>query len=104
VSKQLLRLTTTRMLDQGFGLDLVSLAKRPLHQTPIFAFKGYEPRLDKDGKNGGRALDPLWGGDEDPDESRRLEKITFWWEPFWIGISFWDKQMDLPFREDRFVV
>jgi hypothetical protein len=103
VSKQLLRLTTTRMLDQGFGLDLVSLAKRPLHQTPIFAFKGYEPRLDKDGKNGGRALDPLWGGDEDPDESRRLEKTTFWWEPFWIGVSFWDKQMDLPFREDRFV-
>ncbi|KAG1728619.1 uncharacterized protein EDB91DRAFT_1161332 [Suillus paluster] len=103
VSKQLLRLTTTRMLDQGFGLDLVSLAKRPLHQTPIFAFQGYEPRLDKDGKNGGRALDPLWGGDEDPDETRRLEKTTFWWEPFWIGVSFWDRQMDLPFREDRFV-
>lgn len=104
VSKQLLRLTTTRMLDQGFGLDLVSLAKRPLHQTPIFAFQGYGPRPDKDGRGGGRALDPLWGGDEDPDESRRLEKITFWWEPFWIGVSFWEKQMDLPLREDRSVI
>ncbi|OAX41560.1 hypothetical protein K503DRAFT_863759 [Rhizopogon vinicolor AM-OR11-026] len=103
VSKQLLRLTTTRMLDQGFGLDLVSLAKRPLHQTPIFAFKGYEPRLDKEGRGSGRALDPLWGGDEDPDESRRLAKTTFWWEPFWIGVSFWEQHMYLPLREDRFI-
>jgi len=102
VSKQLLRLTTTRMLDQGFGLDLVSLAKRPLHQTPIFAFKGYMPRPDKEGRGGSRALDPLWGGDEDQDETRR-EKTTFWWEPFWIGVSFWEKQIYLPIREDRSV-
>ncbi|KAH7889491.1 hypothetical protein F5I97DRAFT_1800751 [Phlebopus sp. FC_14] len=103
VSKQLLRLTTTRMLDQGFGLDLVSLAKRPLHQSPIFSFQGYEPKLDKDGKHGIRSRDPLWGGDEVPNDTTRREKVTFWWEPFWIGVSFWDKQMDLPFRGDRFV-
>ncbi|EGN95758.1 hypothetical protein SERLA73DRAFT_162510 [Serpula lacrymans var. lacrymans S7.3] len=101
VPKELLRLTTTRMLDQGFGLDLVSLAKRPLHQSPIFSFQGLEP--DRDGKNGARANDPLWGGDEDPKETIRREKKTFWWEPFWITVSFWDRQMDLPFREDRFV-
>ncbi|KAH7914031.1 hypothetical protein BJ138DRAFT_1123902 [Hygrophoropsis aurantiaca] len=103
VNKQLLRLTTTRMLDQGFGLDLVSLAKRPLHQSPIFSFQGHEPKLDKEGKNGARAMDPLWGGDEDPAEPSRREKMTFWWEPFWIGVSFWEQQQHLPFRVDRFV-
>jgi hypothetical protein len=105
VSKQLLRLTTTRMLDQGFPLDLVSLAKPPLHQSPVFSFQGVEPelKLDKDGKGGNRALDPLWGGDDDPSEFAGHERTTFWWEPFWMSVSFWDKQMDLPLREDRCV-
>lgn len=106
VSKQLLRLTSTRMLDQGFGIDLVSLAKPPLHRSPIFSFRGVEPelfRVEKLGRYGSRALDPLWGGDDAPTDCIGREKKTFWWEPFWIGISFWDKQMDLPLREDRFV-
>ena len=103
VPKQLLRLTTTRVLDQGFSIDLVSLAKPPLHQTPIFCFKGVEPdgRADAGaGKTGPRAHDPLWGGDADAD-GRLKETRTFWWEPFWIETSFWDRQMDLPFRKDR---
>ncbi|KAF8136665.1 hypothetical protein EV363DRAFT_1545071 [Boletus edulis] len=78
VSKQLLRLTTTRMLDQGFGLDL----------TPKAVL---------------RDLDPLWGGDETSNDAIGREKVTFWWEPFWIGVTFWDKQIDLPFRRDRFI-
>ncbi|THH20912.1 hypothetical protein EW146_g569 [Bondarzewia mesenterica] len=45
VSKYLLRLTTTRMLDQGFCVDLVSLAKPPLHRSPIFSFQGVEPEV-----------------------------------------------------------
>ncbi len=105
VSKQLLRLTTTRMLDQGFPLHLVSLAKPPLHQTPIFCFKGVEPdgRAEA-GKGGPRVLDPLWGGDSDSsgDSLGDLRELkTLWWEPFWMTISFWDRQMDLPFRKDR---
>lgn len=91
VSKQLLRMTTNRMLDQGFGLDLVSLTKPPLHQSPIFSFLGSEPesRSDKDIGYGVRAMDPLWGGDDEP----KGEKTTFWWEPFWISMSFWDEQV-----------
>ncbi|KAJ7154183.1 hypothetical protein C8R46DRAFT_1297935 [Mycena filopes] len=102
VSKQLLRLTTTRMLDQGFGLDLVCLAKHPLHQSPIFSFRGPEPvpERTKDGAAAPRAMDPLWGGE---DETGSTSLRTFWWEPFWVSVSFWDKQMDLPFREDRFI-
>ncbi|KAI9069073.1 hypothetical protein FKP32DRAFT_1587180 [Trametes sanguinea] len=106
VSKQLLRLTTTRMLDQGFPLHLVSLAKPPLHQTPIFCFKGFEPEPRAEpGRFGPRALDPLWGGDESSSDSASgtRELKTLWWEPFWMTVSFWDRQMDLPFRRDRFV-
>ena len=103
VSKQLLRLTTTRVLDQGFAVHLVSLAKPPLHQSPIFCFKGVEPDARTEaGKYGSRAFDPLWGGDTDGsgDSSLRQTEL-FWWEPFWMSISFWDRQMDLPFRKDR---
>ncbi|KAJ3761129.1 hypothetical protein EV360DRAFT_93195 [Lentinula raphanica] len=101
VSKQLLRLTTNRMLDQGFGLDLISLTKAPLHQSPIFSFEGNEPgaRGERDTAFGVRASDPLWGGDDEPNG----EKQTLWWEPFWVSMSFWDEQVDLPFRQDRFV-
>ncbi|KAI0323996.1 hypothetical protein GY45DRAFT_485434 [Cubamyces sp. BRFM 1775] len=107
VSKQLLRLTTTRMLDQGFPLHLVSLAKPPLHQTPIFCFKGVDPETRTEiGKVGPRALDPLWSGENDSSGDSlgdKRELKTLWWEPFWMTISFWDRQMDLPFRKDRFV-
>jgi SEA/GATOR complex protein SEA1/DEPDC5 len=107
VQKRLLRTTTLRLLDQGFGLDLISLAKKPLHRTPIFTFKGEIPELrahnpEKDGRigsSGGRELDPLWGGGD----GESLLKTQFWWEPFWISTTFWDQQMDLPFRVDRFV-
>ncbi|KAK7038281.1 DEP domain-containing protein [Favolaschia claudopus] len=105
VSKQLLRLTTTRMLDQGFGLDLICLAKHPLHQSPIFSFSGPEPERAKDGYGGvgqPRAMDPLWGGDDESAHTSANTR-TFWWEPFWVSVAFWDKQMDLPFREDRFI-
>lgn len=102
VNKQLLRLTTTRLVDQGFGVDLVSLAKPPLHQSPIFCFKGVEPelRMDRENRAGLRSTDPLWGGDDRSDDRR--ERTLFWWEPFWMSVSFWDKQMDLPFRQDRY--
>ncbi len=103
VSKQLLRLTTTRVLDQGFAVDLVSLAKPPLHQSPIFCFKGAEPDARTEvPKYGSRAIDPLWGGDTSGSgESGLREAELFWWEPFWMPITFWDRQMDLPFRRDR---
>ncbi|KAL5532853.1 IML1 [Sanghuangporus sanghuang] len=116
VSKRLLRLTTLRLLDQGVGVDVVSLTKHPLHQSPIFSFKGYEPdtrtergQIDEKSqwgeksKNGWKSNDPLWGGDDEAAELASREKSTFWWEPFWISISFWDEQMDQPFRQDRFI-
>ncbi|QRW01824.1 vacuolar membrane-associated protein IML1 [Ceratobasidium sp. AG-Ba] len=103
VQKQLLRLTTLRMLDQGFGLDLVCLAKRPLHTSPIFSFQGIEPTAGAGNEGISRAMDPLWGGGRNESEHPPKDLKTFWWEPFWVCASFWDKQRDMPFREDRFV-
>ena len=111
VSKQLLRLTTTRMLDQGFVLDLVLLTKPPLHLSPIFSFEGTDPVAKpnkegydgKDGKVDPLVMDPLWYGDDDSKVDAKFKK-TFWWEPFWIATTFWDRQMDLPFRQDRYMV
>lgn len=98
VSKDLLRLTTTRILDQGFVIQLVSLTKPPLHQSPVFSFRSTEPKQETmlDGKSVAQVLDPLWGTVENEGEMK-----TFWWEPFWASITFWDKQLDLPFRSDR---
>ncbi len=104
VSKQLLRLTTTRILDQGFAIDLVSLNKPPLHQSPIFSFPGMETvhRPETVIRPGSlRLMDTLWGDDEEHGDKSDRKRTTFWWEPFWMSVSFWDKQMDLPFRQDR---
>lgn len=99
VSKDLLRLTTSRILDQGFGLDLVSLSKSPLHRTPVFKFKSLVTpsplRPDRD-MWGNKDVDPLWL----PDAKEGISK-EFWWEPFWVCVSFWDYQWDLPIRVDR---
>ncbi|KIK63627.1 hypothetical protein GYMLUDRAFT_196378 [Collybiopsis luxurians FD-317 M1] len=97
VSKQLLRLTTNRMLDQGIGLNLISLTKEPLHGSPILSFLGSEPEARLE--HGIRPTDPLWGRDDEG----KGGKATFWWTPFWITMSFWDEQVDLPFRQDRFI-
>ncbi|KAM0788563.1 hypothetical protein ACM66B_001688 [Microbotryomycetes sp. NB124-2] len=45
VPKNLLRLTTERMLYHGIGLDLISLSKTPLHTVPLFMFKSHDPTL-----------------------------------------------------------
>lgn len=103
VQKHLLRLTTLRMLDQGFGLDLVCLAKRPLHTSPIFSFQGIDPPPVPPSEGISRAMDPLWGGGRAEFEQSPRDLKTWWWEPFWISASFWDKQRDMPFREDRYV-
>ncbi|GAA5869052.1 hypothetical protein JCM3774_002461 [Rhodotorula dairenensis] len=43
VEKNLLRLTTERMLYHGIGLDLISLSKMPLHSVPLFQFRSPDP-------------------------------------------------------------
>ena len=44
VDKNLLRLTTERMVDHGFSLDLVCLSKMPLHSVPLFSYVSKRPK------------------------------------------------------------
>lgn len=39
VNKWLSEITEQRMMDHGIGIDLISLASRPLHKCPLFLFK-----------------------------------------------------------------
>lgn len=78
VDKNLLRLTTERMIDEGFGVDCVSLAKMPLHAVPLFKYSGTVPKKD----NKDNILDHL--DFDDAIESRRESLYTI---PYWVDSS-----------------
>ncbi|KAG8869350.1 vacuolar membrane-associated protein iml1 [Serendipita sp. 405] len=108
VSKRLLKLTTTRVLDQGFGLDVVALGKAPLHATPLFSFVATDSSQSTKEENVAQATDRsddiLWGNVEDNAPADYVDgRKIFYWQPFWIFLTFWDIRMDLPFREDRYI-
>jgi hypothetical protein len=44
VDKNMLRLTTERMVDHGIGLDMVCLTKMPLHSVPLFSYVSKRPK------------------------------------------------------------
>lgn len=44
VDKNLLRMTTERMMDHGIGLELVCLTKMPLHSVPLFSYVSRRPK------------------------------------------------------------
>lgn len=78
VDKNLLRLTTERMIDEGVGVDCVSLAKMPLHAVPLFKYMGttsQQPGRDI-------AVDHLYVED-DP----RGEKDVLYTIPYWVDSS-----------------
>lgn len=56
VDKNLLRLTTERMVDHGFSLDLICLTKMPLHSVPLFSYVTKKP---KKLENGGFSRAPI---------------------------------------------
>ena len=126
VNKNMLRLTTERLLDLGITLDLVCLAQLPLHVTPIFSFMSQRlPESKETGpfraSNFGRLQDVLYY-DAPPDEERPEEE-HYCQSSFmnsssvdrslidvfllalapWVYCSFYSRSYDKPFRSDRFV-
>lgn len=78
VNKNMLRLTTERLLDLGITLDLVCLAQLPLHVTPIFSFMSHRLPESKEAgpfraANFGRLQDVLYY-DAPEDETRAEEE------------------------------
>lgn len=101
VSKDLLQFTTMRLLDQGFGVDLVCLTKAPLHVSPLFSFTSDDPNIVS------QAGHIATRGTSDTDSLARPGTVgdtkMHHWEPFWLYVSWWDIQADMPFRPDRSV-
>ena len=83
VDKNLLRLTMERMIDEGFGVDCVSLAKMPLHAVPLFRYEGTAPS-----KKDGRVTDHLYVEDEVGKKKEQLYTIPHWVDSscrfFWV--------------------
>ena len=127
VNKNMLRLTTERLLDLGITLDLVCLAQLPLHVTPIFSFMSHRLPESKEAgpfraANFGRLQDVLYY-DAPEDETRPEEehycaytflpltqssnRLTTFHLPIalapWVYCSFYSRSYDKPFRNDRFV-
>lgn len=121
VPKNLLRLTTERMLCHGIGMDLISLSKTPLHTVPLFSFRSQEPTLSQVGSTSRLALgDTLFVGatTRDPRSPLPEDQRTplyydspssspatsiYYSEPLFIFCSFFGFQSDKPHRIDRFM-
>lgn len=101
VDKNLLRLTTERMVDEGFGVDCVSLAKMPLHAVPLFRYTG--AILNND--NTSQTVDHLYIDDAAvrSDGQTDGKRAEFYAIPHWVDSSFYAKHQDKPFRCDRFL-
>lgn len=92
VDKNLLRLTAERMIDDGFGVDCVSLAKMPLHAVPLFRYTGssappakqVRSRPDRPTKSIAKPVDYLYLNDSQEDAA---SKDTFYAIPHWVDTS-----------------
>lgn len=92
VNKELLRLTTERMLSLGLAIDLIALSKTPLHSVPLFSFYSQENELSKES--------PLYY--DDPSDTTTIRSL-FYYEPLFVFCSFFGDQRDKPHRIDRFL-
>lgn len=107
VDKNLLRLTTERMIDHGVGLDLVCLTKMPLHSVPLFSYSSERPKRHIEESAVGNKTrpatpDPLYF-DANLRSGDDREVIECYSLAFWVYCSFYSKTHDKPFREDRFI-
>lgn len=100
-NKDLLRLTTERMLDHGICLDLVCLTQIPLHVTPLFSFWSRSPKTTESNRipEKYKPQDILYY-DAQPDDGEEQIHYTL---AFWVYCHFYSKTHDRPFREDRFI-
>nr|ODN85129.1 vacuolar membrane-associated protein IML1 [Cryptococcus depauperatus CBS 7841] len=106
VDKNLLRLTTERMVDHGISTDFVCLTKMPLHSVPLFSYISHKPKgpvFEQPLGVKNRAVTPdLLYFDVKPSQSE-MELADCYSLPSWVSCSFYAVTHDKPFREDRFV-
>ncbi|WVQ93412.1 hypothetical protein IAU59_000483 [Kwoniella sp. CBS 9459] len=113
VDKNLLRLTTERMVDHGMAVDFVCLTKMPLHSVPLFSYVSHRPKgfggaAAGEGnhpgtKNGGAITPDLLYFDESTSNNKDTELADCYSLPSWVSCSFYAVTHDKPFRPDRFI-
>ncbi|ORY27432.1 hypothetical protein BCR39DRAFT_538001 [Naematelia encephala] len=108
VEKNLLRLTSERMVDHGIGLDLVCLTKMPLHSVPLFSYVSQRPKkvISEETTSGVKtkpATPDLLYFDAHLSSAIDVELADCYCIPKWVNSSFYSKTHDKPFRKDRFV-
>lgn len=105
VDKNLLRMTTERMIDHGIALDLVCMTKMPLHSVPLFSYMSERPkRITEDTTDAVKVKpatpDPLYFDAPTVSDRELTECYSL---AFWVYCSYYSKTHDKPFRRDRFV-
>ena len=108
VDKNLLRMTTERMIDHGICLELVCLTKMPLHSVPLFSYVSKRPKHRvSETSNSGVKTKPstpdLLYFDAHLSSATNCELADCYSIPKWVNSSFYSKTHDKPFRKDRFV-
>ncbi|ODN76686.1 vacuolar membrane-associated protein IML1 [Cryptococcus amylolentus CBS 6039] len=106
VDKNVLRLTTERMVDHGITTDFVCLTKMPLHSVPLFSYITHKPKgpVYEDGSGQRRLIAPdLLYFDGQTAIAKDTELSDCYSLPSWVSCSFYAVTHDKPFREDRFV-
>ncbi|WWD05741.1 hypothetical protein V865_003824 [Kwoniella europaea PYCC6329] len=108
VDKNLLRLTTERMVDHGMSVDFVCLTKMPLHSVPLFSYVSHRPKgpVSEENTLSGkhRPITPdLLYFDAHMSHIKNTELADCYSLPSWVSASFYAVTHDKPFRPDRFI-
>ncbi|WWC87875.1 uncharacterized protein L201_002773 [Kwoniella dendrophila CBS 6074] len=108
VDKNLLRLTTERMVDHGMSVDFVCLTKMPLHSVPLFSYVSQRPKgvVNEENPISGkdRSITPdLLYFDSHMSHIKNTELADCYSLPSWVSASFYAVTHDKPFRKDRFI-
>ncbi|WVW80120.1 hypothetical protein I302_102095 [Kwoniella bestiolae CBS 10118] len=108
VDKNLLRLTTERMVDHGMSVDFVCLTKMPLHSVPLFSYVSHRPKgpVNEENPLSGkhRPITPdLLYFDAHMSHIKNTELADCYSLPSWVSASFYAVTHDKPFRPDRFI-
>ncbi|KAI5450651.1 vacuolar membrane-associated protein iml1 [Naganishia albida] len=120
VDKTMLRLTTERLLDAGFTIDMICMSQIPLHVTPLFSYWSRPlppPKKEEDRDTAqGEIMAELSADSRGRFSSTRMHDLLYWDVPedgtaeqLIFSVSpllychFYSKSHDRPFKEDRFI-
>lgn len=116
VDHHLLVTTTDNLVENGIDIDLVCLARMPLHSVPLFMYKEHQSRARRQvmeevqtrnmvsfnsSPYRATAYHPVAASSlEDGTKSTEVEQDG-WCIPYWIDISFWTSPSEVCFEQPK---